>query len=710
MTQFVRGANPIWFFVNNVGTLFDDTYYAFFLTNDLPYLPQPVYQDPNGLVPWSNPIEFQANAGLPDNIFGDESLVYRIEFRQGPTQSDPLIDEVNNYIFGTGGGSTVSDILTVSENLITNPQFADISFVSPETITVAGTYSIAPGWSLVLGGTGTTTITQGTNAGDSVIEGNPAYYLTFNNNGWSTAQLIQRFSNNGAIFSGGAIAVAFSANATTASEVLTVSYAPSTGSATNIFSRTIPTGAMLPYSGAVNIPDSTSTDVGTAAYVNIIFNLPGTGILSLSNIQITGQSVPLSTSFDTSSDAPLYQELTYERMVDHEFNVYRNSIIMQPKDSILTGWNFGMNPWQFKVNTTTNVATNQYITDQTIVVQQAYVAGAVGNNVSSAQASPLYNQGLQIAAVTAHNQFAIIQYIDPYTIAPYWQSKVSSMVKAFILTTHGTSTVKLKMRVIFNASLPPTVSQTDPISSWTEGGDPVFNVGAGWVGLSPNNDPAYTLTGIAQDFAFDGFNLPQAGNLTATVGVVLYTVGLMNQTATADAVIFNDVSLVRNDFALSSNPKTWDQVLRECQFYYEKSYDQGVLPGTATAYLSMLGLSQPAVYNGANQWDVFAGNMSFQYKTIKRALPGVSILNPVTGANNNVRVEVYAAGVLGANAAVDIAFSTSWASTHVGNQGIINQGDNAAAIVQTSGGAHAATAYVFAICYFNHTADARLGA
>ena len=95
---FTRGNNPIWFFNNLVGQPFDDTYYAFFLTNTLPYIPQAVYQDPNGVSAWNDPIEFSASAGLPNNLYFSPNLVYRIEFRNGPNQTDPLIWLVENYV------------------------------------------------------------------------------------------------------------------------------------------------------------------------------------------------------------------------------------------------------------------------------------------------------------------------------------------------------------------------------------------------------------------------------------------------------------------------------------------------------------------------------------------------------------------------------------------------------------------------------------
>ena len=96
--SFTRSASPIWFFDNLTGAPFDDTYYAFFLTNTLPYLPQTVYEDPNGVSPWGSPLEFNASSGLPENLFFNPSLVYRIEFRQGPTQNDPLIWLVEDYV------------------------------------------------------------------------------------------------------------------------------------------------------------------------------------------------------------------------------------------------------------------------------------------------------------------------------------------------------------------------------------------------------------------------------------------------------------------------------------------------------------------------------------------------------------------------------------------------------------------------------------
>src|SRR5579871_1940839 len=121
---YIRGSNPIWSLVDLTGHQFDDTFYMFVLQNTLPYLDAPTWQDPNGSVFWSNPIQFLANGTLPTNIYLDSDTVYRLEFRQGDSQSDPLIYLIENYVPGSGGGVTPTDEATTTDNQITNPQFA----------------------------------------------------------------------------------------------------------------------------------------------------------------------------------------------------------------------------------------------------------------------------------------------------------------------------------------------------------------------------------------------------------------------------------------------------------------------------------------------------------------------------------------------------------------------------------------------------------
>ncbi len=170
MALGIRGANPIWVEVDLTGRIFDSTYYMWVLQNTIPYIPTTVWQDPDLNVEWDNPIQFLANGTLPNNVYFLPDMVYRLEFRQNnglapPSQSDPLIYLVENYMPGTGGSTPVDTVTTTSENQITNPQFSLISFSSPYTysgaagsLPVAGTIQVGPGWFLDLAGTGTVTL------------------------------------------------------------------------------------------------------------------------------------------------------------------------------------------------------------------------------------------------------------------------------------------------------------------------------------------------------------------------------------------------------------------------------------------------------------------------------------------------------------------------------------------------------------------------
>src|ERR1700677_3254065 len=107
--SYTRGSNPVWLFDDLTGHLLDDTYYMFVLSNEIPYIPLPTYQDPFGNVLWTNPIRVFANGTLPNNIYFDPDIVYRLEIRQGDSQQDALIYLVENYVPGSGGSTPIDE-------------------------------------------------------------------------------------------------------------------------------------------------------------------------------------------------------------------------------------------------------------------------------------------------------------------------------------------------------------------------------------------------------------------------------------------------------------------------------------------------------------------------------------------------------------------------------------------------------------------------
>lgn len=723
MTIYVRGENPIWFFNNLTGQVLDDTYWAFFLTNDLPYIPQAVYQDPNGISPWSNPIRFQPSGGLPNNLYFNPSLTYRIEIRQGPTQTAPLIWPIQNYVPGSGGGGGANDNpLITASNIITNPQFADVYFESPFTYTQGsvGSYTVdvGPGWQLLLTGSGTTVLTQVPIAGVTNTFGNPTYYLKIDNSGWSTASLVQTLQNNGAIFANGAIAVSFTAAAIASNENVSVVYIPNGPSnSQDIFTGQIRTGGFDEYYGLLGGPrnaflPSMNNNDGTDANVQISFVLPISGVVELTNIQVTGQSTAPTSAFveptsTTQGSVPDYQELTYEQVVNAEFHVYKDAMLSQSKDSILTGWNFGNNPWQFRSTAASNVANNTYTADQTIVVQQAFVASATANNVAVSQGTASENLPFKVAAVTATNKFALIQYVDAASIRQYWGRIMSSRVMANVSSPTHSTQCKFKMRLIYRTTLPSTVAQAEPVASWTnvDGSNPVFS--AGWTAVAPLNDPEYTFSDVSiQSFDFNHFQLPASAGANMTLGIVLYTTTNLVQTATADTAIFYDISLVPNNFALPTQAETWDQTLAKCRYYYEKSYAYGVLAGTNTN-TGMQYKSNP-LGGDYSSTVMYKNSFELQYNHVKRVAPSVSFYS-LDGTLANVQVGVFTGAAYPAPGAGvnprNLAIAGNWTATGATVNGVVMRPADAAAIMSFAAVPGADQGEIL----FHYVADARLG-
>jgi hypothetical protein len=695
--MFVRAPNPIWSFVDLTGLELNDLYYAFFLENTFPYLPQPVYQDPAGTIPWPDPLQLLANGTLPDNLYFNPALVYRIEIRMGPTQDDLLIYEINNFV-PPGGSSPTPDILLSSDNQVSNSQFAFVNFTNPLTITTAGTYNIAPDWFLVLTGTGavSATITQvNTISGSQGIIGNPPYAIEFDLSGWSSAILYQQFNMNGALFASTATqsgAVTMSVTAESNDGVawpLTLEYVPNVGAPQVVATGTATPGFYSVTAGAITLPPSSNTDISNDANVQMQIILPPKGDIIISNIQMIGENTPITLPF---------QQETIEQQQNALFHYYSNSIIIQPKDSILTGWNFSLNPFQFQTVTGTAIgATSFYIADQTILVQQNLATVSI----ISGQSGPQSNQALSLQANATSNIFALIQYIDPSTIRPYWGDNLSSLVRASIVSTVGTN-IRFKMRLIYRTTLPATIGVSEPILSWS-GVDPVFS--AGWTAIAPPNDPIYTLgSSTFEDFSFNTIPIPISSNTNMTLGIVIYTLDNMVLTGSPiDTILFEKISLVPNDFAIDTNPMTWDESLRRCQFYYEKSHPNNILPGSS---------SQPNQLQALQFFNLISTNIvpyptpfGFQFNTVKRAVPStVNLYSPAVGTAGNVDINVFINGTLSLNTQQGV--SPNWTLSQKGTKGVNYIPVPGATLTPI---AFTGTPNVSADILFQFIADSRLG-
>lgn len=637
MATFIRGSNPIWSLVDLTGKQFDDNFYMFVLTNEIPYIPVPIYHDPSGNIPWTNPIRFLANGTLPIDIFWDPNTVYRLEFRQNlglapPSQSDPLIYRVEDYDPGESGGSPSDQTGLFSDNQVTNPQFSQILFNSPYTLSSAvGPISIpvAPGWFLDLEGIGNVTLSRV--ALNSTIPNptNAPYALRINLSGsWTGNPILrQRFSENGILWSNKWVSCSITARLETAlPQPISARLVDSQGAPLVQVLQAPLNSSFNEYKGHGLVPASTNTDIPPDAWIDFQILLPSAVDIYITSIQLVESDTELEYA---------YEQDTIDRQIDHTFHYYYNSLVYRGKDSIVSGWDFPLNPYQFITTTIATVINQcQYIADQTILYQVA-----AGATLQSGQAPVGARNGLAIKALTGFtsNRFALIQYLDPASCRPYWGYFLSALARTRIFTTHGTQ-VGIKMRLIYSSTLPEPINNINPIASWTQT-DPVF---AGqWTAISPENDPVYTLQnsqGVNSEFdayPFLKFQLPALGADTQTLGVVIYTTtDIDSSSGTEDSIVFEQISLVPSEIACDYNAKTYDQTLQECQYYYETSYGKGVVPGTPSAP----GFIQSAQnFRTVSSLAFYPGQFSVNFNSVKRT--------PIIESN----IILYSAGPSGAS-------------------------------------------------------------
>ena len=319
MPTYVRGSNPIWSMVDLTGHQFDDTFYMFVLENTIPYIPASVYHSVSG-GPWDNPIQFLANGTLPVDIYWDPDKVYRLEFRQGNTQSDPLIYLVENYSPGNGGDTPVDTTASATTNQITNPQFSLISFTSPLTLTSVtdpAPIQIGPGWFLNLSGTGSVTIERVALSSTQSNPTNAPYALRLTMSGWSgTPYLSQRFNQNGMLWSTFTqpryVSSSITARIQGSPQSINAQLYDSMGNAlTTVLPSTVITDSYNEFTGTGLMPTTDNTDTPPAAWIEYRLFLP-------TNVDIFLTSFQLVTS--NSINQFQYLQDSIERQIDYTYH------------------------------------------------------------------------------------------------------------------------------------------------------------------------------------------------------------------------------------------------------------------------------------------------------------------------------------------------------------------------------------------------------
>lgn len=627
--MLIRGSNPIWYEVDLAANAFDDNFYLYVLENDLPYIPATVYKDPYSNVAWRNPIQFLGNGTLPNNIYFDPNTVYRLEFRQNngivpPSQQDPLIYLVENYDPGSGG-STPSDTVSFStDNQITNPQFALINFGTPSspTFTYTGSASslpspinFAPGWFLNLVGTGTVTLTQVPI--NSTVNPNPtnaSYALQIQLSGsWTGAYLSQRFAANGVQWAGTYVSTQIMGLTGFAPENISSILIDSQGNTTPLLPTTALTEAFNSYPNVTLLGASADTDLPPTAYTEyrIILPYPFCNI-TLSSIQLVSGDVDVAYP---------YEQTTIERQIDHTFHVAQPALNFKPIKSWLVGWDFPLNPAQFNGRSVGAQAiganTGFYAWDQTIVFQSVTNSvGVSGDTANNLKLTP-----------TTTTQIGLIQYLNGAVVNDMLNQSMSVNVRA-LSAANINATVSLWYTS--NANV-PTLPATF-ISTLDANGHPQ-SVVSGWTEVPKQNTNTGKITiSASSDFIDIPLSYWDLDDQTLSQSATFFAISICTASITnTNNITFSSISCIPGQIATRPSPQTLSEVLNDCQYFYQKSFVQGLVPATN------VGFGNGETWFIQNTGATTAGAiLPVRFVTPMRVSPTVTLYNPAA-TNNFIR-------------------------------------------------------------------------
>lgn len=701
--SLVRSYNPIWFFVDLDGNALDDSYYFFVCENQFPYLPTDVYHDPQGLIPWNNPIQYNANGTLPEDIYWDENEVYRLEVRRGNTQQDQLIYEVNNYVPSSSSNSPQSSDIVNTDNQISNPNFALVNFENSVTLTLAGTYEIAPNWFLTLTGSGSTTLQQEAVSGLASTEAmnNAPYVLSFVNSGWTSAILYQRFNKVSDIWFNTAINARITGLSNSIGALpISINYVPSGGAAppSPIASGNMTIGDYANISGGVIFTPPLNPDSGNSAHVDIQIVLPPVGSFKITNVQlISGDNSILS---DNPDDVPFIQE-TIERQVDKLSHFYDQQLKYKQIPSYLVGWDFPINPSQLgSTQAATAIGANKskYVWDQTIIFQSADSGVGVTRGAG----------GAFVMTAAATTQMAVIQYLTADQARKILNSPICCNISGKTSVVNGVvGTISLWYTT--DVALPIVSSGTNNslVATLNANGKPAtFN--GNWTEMPRKlgQNAQFTLmpnaTANFNDYPFSGWNLDgSAAANTATYFAIV--VGFASVTST-NTISLNSISLQAGDIPTHPAPQTQDEVLRQCEFYYEQS----ILPATVSfqgCRYSEMDLCQ-ITGAGSAVSRLFFRDFELVFKTAKRTQPTLKFHAP------DGTPDVLQMGIRFGNAYPVASGSnpineniSNWDVKQLSTSNVVYTPNNASSIISLNTQQEAAQGELL----YHYSADARLG-
>lgn len=474
-------------------------------------------------------------------------------------------------------------------NQLSNSQFSDVLFdptlgvlIEFDDAVSNAVYSIAPDWDLVVSstGAGAISINQTALAGSLAIITNPPYLIDILMGGAniSSVYLRQRLYHNPDIWSttangenGYVAAYMLITSLDGTARTISMQYDPSVATSPQVIATgSTGTSGYAPISATTLLSLATNTDESDVGYVDINIVLPTSGHVGVTSVQLFG--------LDTNEQDIPYQQEPVNRQMDHLFHYYNPLLQFKPISSYLVGWDFPLNPAQFNGDSGTLGAiganSSAYVWDQTIVFQSAD---------DSITYSRLDDGSLNLE-IAGPSKFAVIQYLDGSVLKDIFRNELSVNVLAGFATDPTDVTVTISLWYTIDVTLPDMTINESLVSSLDSEGKPTGFNGT-WVEITRDlGDASFSAiqtSGYTQnDYAFSGWSVSDIDEAMESATFFAIVVG--TSSIDSGSVNFGSISLVPGQIATRPAAKTESETLKDCNYYYKKSYENGVIPGAIT--------------------------------------------------------------------------------------------------------------------------------
>lgn len=603
------------------------------------------------------------------------------------------------------GGESPTELFEASDNLLSNPQFVSVLFnpITSYTYSVSGTTTsnVAKDWDVETTGTGSFTVSQD-NLTDLLIPTNPPFALTITNTGVTSIKLVQRLSQSPRVVGDAYVSASMVVRSLdSAAHELSMDYVADDGYTANLILAS--TTADNNYSTLINTESTkittTNATGGLTGYVDIKITIPPGAQIAVTSTQVA--------AVQNASSSVQYLEETTARQIDHLYHYDKPNIDFKPIPSMLVGWDFPLNPAQISSSTTLG-ATNKYVWDQLIMGRAAADFTITRSAVTG---------HLNAASTAATSSFYCMQYLSGADAQKILGTKLSVNLFTWAVTnTDVTATIYL-YRGSSAALFPPlgtTIGTIDAAGAFTL-------TAANWTEIPRNNLGVAThavaavatnpdVNNTENDIGFSGWEITdttQISNTDKFAIVVAYAVPTSGTT-----VSIGSISLVPGNIPTRPAPQAADEVFRECQRYYEKSYSIGI-PVASAVSAGMVGSANGITGTGTSTIKAQKSFFHIPFNTTKRLVAPTVTLYSVLGTAANVTATIYGKDSIAVtkSSVVDAPISSNWTQIALGRDGVsyfptLATLDTIIATI-TSGGGVYNNAAAWVECHYQ--VEARLG-